>query len=350
MAPDLVQGHNNLGRALEALNRHEAAVESYARAAALAPDYAGAQWNLALARLALGDFAAGWAGYEWRWRNGDLCERRFAEPPWRGEPLAGRTILVHAEQGLGDTVHFARYVPLLAARGARVMLEVQRPLLRLLASLAGIERLYVAVDPLPARDCHVPLLSLPGLFATTLETIPADVPYLGAASERVAKWAALMAPMAAPCIGFAWAGSATNRNDRNRSMPLEALLPLFEIAGPSFFSLQKEMRPGEAEMLARFPEVHALGDRLEDFADTAAAMAQLDVVISVDTAAAHLAGALARPLWLLLPFAAEWRWLRQRETSPWYPTARPFRQPQPGDWAGVVGSVRSEIEALAAAA
>jgi tetratricopeptide (TPR) repeat protein len=346
-APGEARMHNNLGRALQALNRHEAALASYAEAVALAPDYAGAQWNLALTHLALGDFARGWAGYEWRWRNGDLAPRALPAPLWTGGALAGKTLLVHAEQGLGDTLHFVRYLPLLAREGARVLLEAQRPLLPLLASLEGIAALVAAGDPLPAFDLQVPLLSLPGAFATTLDTIPRDIPYLSAPPERVALWREALASLPQPRIGLVWAGSPGNRNDRQRSLALRHLAPLLGLPGASIVSLQKELRDGDAALLQRHPNLTLLGDRLQDFADTAAVMSALDLVVSVDTACAHLAGALARPLFLLLPFSAEWRWLRDREDSPWYPSARLFRQPAPGDWGAVAARVAKEIAGMA---
>jgi len=345
-APSEARMHNNLGRALQALNRHEAALASYVQAVALAPDYAGAQWNLALAHLALGDFARGWAGYEWRWRNGDLAPRAFSAPLWTGGALAGKTLLVHAEQGMGDTLQFVRYLPLLARSGARVLLEAQRPLLPLLASLEGAAALVAAGDPLPDFDLQVPLLSLPGAFATTLDTIPRAVPYLSPPPERVAAWREALAALPPPRIGLAWAGSPTNRNDRQRSLALARLAPLFDLPGASLVSLQKDLREGDAALLERHPRVSRIGERLGDFADTAAVMSLLDLVVSVDTAAAHLAGALARPLFLMLPFSAEWRWLRGREDSPWYPTARLFRQPRPGDWDAVTARVAAEAARL----
>ncbi len=346
LAPGSARAHNNLGRGLEALNRHEEAIPRYAKAAALAPDYAGAQWNLALAHLALGDFAEGWPRYEWRWRNGDLTPRAFARPLWRGEEIAGRTILIHAEQGFGDTLHFVRYVPLLARRGAHVMLEAPPPLLPLLAGLDGLAGLFATGEDLPDFDCHVPLLSLPAAFATTLDTIPRQVPYLAPPADRVARWRAALAPLCGLRIGIAWAGSATNSNDRNRSLPLERLRPLLELPGIGFVSLQKELRPGDAALLAACPDLLSLGDRLEDFADSAAVASLLDLVITVDTSVAHLAGALGRPVWIMLPYAAEWRWPRQREDSPWYPTARLFRQGAPGDWTRLVARLVEAVRTL----
>jgi len=346
-APGDARMHNNLGRALEALGRDEAALAAYARAAALSPGYAGAQLNLALAHLAQGDFAAGWPLYEWRWRTGDLTPRALPAPLWTGaEELAGKTLFVYAEQGLGDTLHVARYVPLLAARGARVVFEAQRALLPLLASLDGVASLLAPGDDLPEIDLQIPLLSLPGAFATTLDTLPARVPYLAPPAERVARWRGEIEALARPRIGLAWAGSLANRNDRNRSLPLALLEPVLARPGASLVSLQKDLREGDAAILHRHPQVLPLGERLADFADTAAVMSLLDLVVSVDTAPAHLAGALARPRFLLLPFAGEWRWLRGRRDSPWYPTARLFRQPAPGDWPGAVTELMAALDKL----
>jgi tetratricopeptide (TPR) repeat protein len=340
-APGYVEAHNNLGRALEAMNRHEEAIPCYARAVALALGYAGAQWNLALAHLAIGDFGEGWPRYEWRWRTGDVPCRMLPQPLWRGEDPAGRTILVHAEQGYGDTLHFARYVPLLARRGARILLEAPPPLLPLLVSLDGVAGLFPPGEAPADFDCHISLMSLAGAFATRLETIPREVPYLAPPAAHIARWAALIDALPRPRIGIAWAGSATNRNDRNRSLPLERLLPLLDLAGASFVSLQRDLRPGDASLLERHPGVARWGERFADFADAAAVASGLDLIVSVDTAIAHLAGALARPVTIMLPYSAEWRWLRGREDSPWYPTARLFRQAAPGDWESVVTPLRA---------
>jgi tetratricopeptide (TPR) repeat protein len=341
IAPGYAEAHNNLGRALEARNRHEAALRCYAKAVELAPGYAGAQWNLALAHLALGDFAEGWPRYEWRFKDG-VPLRALPQPLWRGEEIAGRTILVHAEQGFGDLLQVARYLPLLAQRGARILLEAPPPLLPLLENLAGVAGLFPPGETLADFDCHVPAMSLPGAFGTTLATIPAGIPYLATPAERVRRWQRELDRLAPPRIGIAWAGSATNRNDRNRSLPLALLRPFFELPGASFVSLQKELRPGDAALLDAQPGIARLGERFADFADAAAVIDGLDLVVAVDTAVAHLAGALGRPVAILLPFSAEWRWLRARPDSPWYPTARLFRQPTPGDWAAVVAALRAD--------
>jgi len=323
------------GVALAALDRHEDAIECYAKAIAIDPRYAPAHFNGALSHLARGDFATGWPELEWRWTGSDtqIALRRFAQPQWHGEDIRGKTLLVHAEQGLGDAIQFVRYIPIAAARGAQVVLEAQPALAPLFASLPA--RVVAMGDPLPPFDFHCPIHSLPLAFGTRLETIPARVPYLAASEERIAKWRARLGERTRPRIGIAWSGSPHHINDRNRSMPLEALDPL-RTADRELVSLQKELRESDRDALARAPAIRHFGDDLVDFRDTAALVSLVDVVVSVDTAVAHLAGALARPVRILLPFAADWRWLTGRDDSPWYPTARLVRQPRGGDWLAAV--------------
>jgi len=326
--PDVGGIHNNAGKALVVLNRHEEAAARFVRASDLDPSLAQARLNLALARLSLGDYTAAWPDYEARWQISTYSRpREYPQPLWDGRAdLAGKTILLYFEQGLGDTIQFARYVPLLAQRGARVLLEGPRPLLRLFASLAGAAALLAPGDPPPDFDFHAPLLSLPLAFQTTLETIPGGVPYLQAPPVRTNY-----------SIGLCWAGNPDNPTDRERSIPLRALVPLLRIPGASFLSLQKVLREGDEEILAQFGNIDVARIRdCTDFADTAALVAGLDLVIAVDTSLAHLAGAMARPVWVLLKFSAHWAWLRHRQDSPWYPTARLFRQPRPGDWSSVI--------------
>ena len=347
--PDYAEAHNNLGNSLQALNRHEQAIERHAQARALQPDCVAAQWNEGLARLVVGDFKTGWEHYEGRWGTSQP-RRDFAEPHWRGEvALAGKTILLHAEQGLGDTLHFARYVPMVAALGAGIVLEVQKPLVPLLQGLPGVTAIRARGETLPPFDCHCPLLSLPLAFGTTFDTIPRDVPYLAAAPERVARWRPVIEQAAAPRIGVVWAGNPANRFDRRRTMPLRHLLPLLRMPGARFFALQKDLRAGDRELLQTVPDVTVLSERLEDFADTAAVVSQLDLVITICTSVAHLAGGLGRPMWVTLPFSSDFRWFRDRPDSVWYPTARLFRQPAIGDWDSVVERVRDALDALIAA-
>jgi tetratricopeptide (TPR) repeat protein len=349
--PAYVEAHVNRGRTLRDLGRMDEAIAAYDAALRLQPGFATAELNQGIVRLALGDFARGLAQFEARWREPQLAAaaRRLPMPVWDGSaPLAGATLLLHAEQGLGDTLQFCRYVPLLAARGARVVLEVQAPLAGLLRRMPGVAAVVTRGEELPRADFHCPLVSLPLRCGTTLATIPAGDAYLQADVQRVARWAErLGARRAGLRIGLVWSGNPAHRNDRTRSLPLAMLLhPLLE-ADAELVSLQKEV-PSEDDVAvaaAHAERLRSFGAELADFDDTAALTACVDLVIAVDTAVAHLAGALGKPLWLLLPFAADWRWLMTRSDSPWYPTARLFRQPRPGDWASVLEELRLALPA-----
>lgn len=335
----------NRAIALRRLDRPHEALMSATRALAEKPDFAPARFVEASVRLALGDFAAGWRGYEWR-RGGTLAaqRRKLAAPSWLGEELLdGKTILLHAEQGLGDTIQFVRYAPLLAARGARVVLEVQPQLRRLLSGMTSVASVVARREELPRFDYHCPLLSLPLAFGTELATIPACVPYIAPPAERIAIWRQRL-PKRRPLVGLAWSGERAHDNDVNRSIRLATLKPLLDVADVQFVSLAHDVRDEDAQFLKSRVEVFQIGQEFSDFADTAAAVAQLDAVISVDTAVAHLAGAMGKPLLLLLPFAADFRWLRERRDSPWYPTARLFRQQHFGDWTGTVEALRLELD------
>jgi hypothetical protein len=269
--------------------------------------------------------------------------RSFAAPLWLGkESLEGKTILLHAEQGFGDTIQFARFAPLLAARGARVILEVQPPLARLLSQMQGAAAVLARDAPSPRYDFHCPLLSLPLACATTPETVPAEIPYIAPAEADVASWRACL-PRRRPLVGLVWSGERLHDNDLNRSMLLATLAPLLDLPDIGFVSLQHEVREADAAFLRSRSDVMQIGAKFTDFADTAAALYALDAVISVDTAVAHLAGAMGVPVFLLLPFAADFRWLRERADSPWYPSLRLFRQPQFGDWDSVVKLLRQEL-------
>jgi tetratricopeptide (TPR) repeat protein len=344
IAPGYVKAHNNRGLALRALNRHSEALASYGRALALDKDFAEAHLNAAHAQLTLGDFARGFAGYEWRWKIVTPQRRAFRQPPWLGTPaVAGKTILLHAEQGLGDTVQFARYAKPLARAGANVLLEVAPPLKPLLSGIDGATRVLAQGEALPPFDLHCPLASLPLAFKTELPSIPAEVPYLAAPAERLEKWRARMDALPRPRMALAWSGNPAHANDRHRSIPLARLEPLWSVEGVSFISVQRELRDADAAALTGGARLIHLGNELADFADTAAVLALADLVVSVDSAVAHLAGALGRPVWILLPFSPDWRWMLAREDSPWYPTARLFRQPAIGDWDGVIARVRDEL-------
>ncbi|MGH7079509.1 MAG: tetratricopeptide repeat protein [Acetobacteraceae bacterium] len=329
-----VAAETNCGNALAALGRCAEAEGHYRRALQIAPDEAEIHYNLGLALLLDGRFREGWAEYEWRSRRRGARTRSLPAPLWSGEPLGGRVLLVHAEQGFGDTIQFCRFIPLLG--GDRVVLEVPRPLARLVASLPGIESVIASGDPLPPFDLHCPMLSLPHRIGTTLETIPRSVPYLFAAPGSAAIWHRRLGGARKLKIGLAWAGNPEYPADRRRSIEPTLLKALLETQGASFISLQPGAPPAGMSVLA-FP------DEIRDFADTAALIAALDLVISVDTAAVHLAGALGKPVWLLNRFDTCWRWLRERTDSPWYPTLRQFRQSQPGDWRGVMEAVEAAL-------
>lgn len=333
---------NNLGQALEAQGRVDEAIARYREAQALQPDYATGFWNEALARLRSGDFAAGWRLYEWRWKamGRRRLVRDYAEPRWQGnESLAGRTLFLHYEQGLGDTLQMLRYVPVLADQGARVILEVPPGMATLAATLPGNARVVTEGAPLPPFELHCPLMSLPLACGTTLATVPATVPYLSAPEPARSAWRDKLGPHTRPSIGLAWAGSAGNTSAmRQRSVPFGQLLPLLALQA-EFHSLQVDYRAGDRERLATDGRIRDHAADLRDLAATASLIEQLDLVITVDTAVAHLAGAMGKPVWVILPFAADYRWMNGRTDSPWYPTMRLFRQPAFGDWTSVIEAV-----------
>jgi len=336
------------GNALQALNRHEEALASYAQALAIDPDNAESHWNEALVRLTLGDYRQGWEKYEWRWLNPALRlpPRAAHRPLWLGkEDLAGKTILLHAEQGYGDTIQAIRYAPLVAARGAKVIVMCQRPLRSLFARVEGVQTAVEIGDSPPPFDYHVPLMSLPLAFGTTLETVPARVPYLTPAAAAVEAWRRRLAGRGERLkVGLAWTGNPEFSRARAKSCPVGCLRRLVQSADCAFSSLQTGEAASEAAALACSGRVVVDHSRdIASFEDTAALISLLDLVITIDTAVAHLAGALGKPVWILLPFSADWRWLRERSDSPWYPSARLLRQPRPGDWDAVIGVASGEL-------
>jgi tetratricopeptide (TPR) repeat protein len=354
LQPDLAQAFFNRGMAFEEMEKFEDALQSYGCALAITPDDADVRLNEASCRLLLGDFERGWEQYECRWENATLRDyrRTFPRPMWLGaEEIAGKTIFVHAEQGLGDTLQFGRYVPLLVARGARVILQVQTPLRSLMASLPGNPLIVADGDRLPDFDLHCPLLSLPLAFGTRLDTIPSATPYLSVPADKVKSWRDRLGVGTTPRVGLVWAGNPRkelpnlNLIDRQRSIAFATLAPLLDVAGCSFYSLQKG---GDAVAQLRDSKwcdrVIDFTDDLHDFSDTAALIENLDLVISVDTSVVHVAGALAKPLWLLNRHNTCWRWLRERDDSPWYPTVRQFRQDRPGNWTPVVTRVADALK------
>jgi hypothetical protein len=311
----------------------------------IAPDFADAHFNAAMSLLTLGDYRRGFAEYEWRWERTGMTQRKdLRQPLWLGEtPLAGKAILLHAEQGLGDTLMFVRYVSQLTRMGAKVALEVQPELKDLLAGLDGVTTIVTRGEPLPRHELHCPLASLPLALTTELHSIPADIPYLQAPEASVAKWRPRIETLNGPRIALAWSGSASHVNDKRRSVGLAQLEPLLSVPGVQFISVQRELRDGEAERLAGDKRVAHWGDELADFSDTAAVLALADLAICIDSSVAHLAGALGRPAFVLLPLQPDWRWMLDRDHSPWYPALRLFRQSAPGDWAEVIGRVRGEL-------
>jgi tetratricopeptide (TPR) repeat protein len=357
--PDYAEAHSNLGVMFKELGRLAEAEESCRRAIVLQPDHAGAHWNLSLLQLLLGDFSGGWLRYEWRWQENELGtykeKRDFPEPLWLGEePLAGRTILLHAEQGLGDTLQFCRYAPLVNRLGATVILEAQPPLVSLLAGLEGVTRVIARGEALPAFDYHCPLMSLPLAFRTSIETIPADIPYIKAEPAKAAYWQTHLGVRQKPRVGLVWNGGFRPHQPEvwavngRRNIPLE-LISRINVSGFDFYSLQKG-EPAESELLLRrqevWPETNLFNfaHELKDFSDTAALIENLDLVISVDTSTAHLAAAMGKPVWLLNRFDTCWRWLLNRDDSPWYPTVRLFRQERPGDWESVISRVARTLQ------
>jgi Flp pilus assembly protein TadD len=345
LKPDYFEAHNNLGLSLQSQGRLHEAEHCYRTALRLKPDYSDARANLSVLLLLMGQFEEGWREFTLRdtvkgWEN---RPRDFAQPLWNGEDIGNRVLLISVEYGLGDTIQFCRYVPLLASR-ARVVLEVQRPLLRLLAGINGVEQVIAYGDPLPAFDVYCPLMSLPHILGTTLASIPADIPYLTADPARVAYWHERLSSLAGLRVGLTWAGNPRLARDRQRSIALNRFADLATVPGVDLVSLQK----GEAASQTQSPPssmvVHDWTGALNDFADTAALIENLDLVISVDTSIVHLAGALGKPVWLLNRFDTCWRWLADRDDSPWYPTLRQFRQPAWGDWDSVLTAVRAALE------
>jgi tetratricopeptide (TPR) repeat protein len=369
LKPDFADAHNNLGIALRELGKHQEAIACYREALRLDPGNANAHFNLGFVSLQNGDFEAGWREYEWRWRCPKFALQRLStsRPVWDGSPLDGRTIYLHSEQGLGDTLQFIRYARLVKERGGRVIVGCQPPLLRLLQSCMGIDELVpspapqlppdsipspeqpIRPDPvLPDFDVHAPLLSVPRILGTA--AIPAQIPYLAADAALVRAWQKKLSCMAGFKVGIVWRGSPRYSADRHRSIALHHLIPLARVRGVHLFSLQKHHGGEELpSLLGRLP-LHDLSSRLDGaagpFMDTAAVLKNLDLLIAADTAIAHLAGALGVPVWIALTYAQHWVWLTGRNDSPWYPTARLFRQKERGNWDEVFERIATELEVV----
>ena len=342
--PDHYGVHSNMGKLFHDQNEFQTALAWFEKAIRIDPKRGEARFSRALVLLTMGRFDQGWLAYEARferrfWRK--VYPHRLPLPRWNGESLAGKTLLVHMEQGFGDAIQFARFLPLLKTKGCRVVFEVRPELLELFGQLAGVDQLISLSSDPPATadiDFYIPLLSLPLMFRTRMDTIPAEVPYLRAAPEKVPSWQARLGNTHFN-VGLVWQAKPTFRHAK--SCPLALFAPLFKIPHVRIYGLQKHEDLQNMEALPA--DAHNLGDLFTSFADTAAAIACLDLVISVDTAVAHLAGALGKTVWTLLPFGADWRWFTGRDDSPWYPTMRLFRQAAPGDWAGVVQAVTTDL-------
>jgi hypothetical protein len=343
--PRLGPAYANLGNTLAAQDRLDEAAIPAAEATRLSPGDPHAHLIIAQIRLLQGDLPGGWPEYEWRVRKFPFLFRHFSgKPRWAGESLAGRTILVYAEQGMGDTIQFARFIPIVAKLAKRVIVECQPELAELMGSIDAKFEVVPSRQPLPGFDTYSSLVSLPGVLKTTLATIPSEVPYLRADEARIESWRQRVAGDGAKLrVGVVWAGNPQHEKDRERSCRLDDLAPLANVPGVVFYSLQKGDPAKQASNPPAGMNLIDVGGELKDFSDSAALMMNLDLVITVDTAAAHLAGALARPVWTLLPLVGEWRWLRNRDDSPWYPTMRLFRQQRFGDWAPVAKKVADAL-------
>jgi len=351
LCPTFDKAYNNLGVALQAVLRIEAALDAYDKAIELNPTFAAAHWNRSLALLISGRFTEGLTAYEWRFRKEgwlNTYPHRFTRPRWDGGVFKEKRLLVHHEQGYGDSIQFARYLPLVKQRGGTVIFEVQAPLFPLFNNFPGIDELVIADPGAPPSiefDCYAPLLSLPCLFQTSLESIPCDIPYLYADEKKASFFNQLISKETFN-VGIAWAGRESHQNDRNRSCGLKWFATLCHIEGVRIYGLQKGAAVHQIESFANPGMIVDLSPYMNDFADTAAAVVCLDLVICVDTALAHLAGAMGKPVWILHPFAPDWRWMLSRKDSPWYPTARLFRQPGIGVWKPVFASVVDELKNL----
>jgi tetratricopeptide (TPR) repeat protein len=342
LKPDYAEVYSNRGLALQDLKRLDEALASYDRAIVLKPDLADVYWNKSLLKILTGDYLEGWQLYEWRWKKEPLINslRVYKKPLWLGtETLVNKTLLIYPEQGLGDYIQCIRYAVLVEQLGAKVILEVPLALMSLVSTLKGQFTLVESGKPLPDFDYHCPVMSLPLAFKTTVDTIPAQLPYLYATEDKKQHWQEKLGKQTVTRIGLVWSGSTGHKNDHNRSLLLQQLASLLELP-VEFYSLQKEVRAVDIDTLIAFHHIHQHQDDLLDFSDTAALVDAMDIIISVDTSVAHLAGAMGKKVFILLPYAADYRWMLDRTDSPWYPTATLFRQPALDDWESVVVEIK----------
>jgi tetratricopeptide (TPR) repeat protein len=343
LAPNNPEAYYNLGLALRDLGQIDQALACFGRTLALKPDHVDCHWDRSLTLLTKGQFAEGFEEYEWRWKLDRSPPRGYPQPMWDGGAMKGKTILIHQEQGFGDMLQFARFLPMVKQRsgGATVMVEVQPELVRLFSEIEGVDKVIARGAPMPKFDAYLPMLSLARLFGTTLETVPAAVPYLRAPEMDTLKLPPSMDQQFK--LGIAWAGRPTHKNDANRSAEFRHFVEFLGIPGVTVYSLQKCPREADIGEYGCQGLIANVAPRLGDFADTAAVVEQLDLVITVDTAIGHLAGALGKPAWVAVPFAPDWRWLLETETSPWYPKHRLFRQSEPGGWDDVFARLRKAL-------
>lgn len=348
LKPDYAEAYSNRGNTLKELNQLNAALESYDKAIALNPDHADAHYNKALTLLLCGDFSNGWNLYEWRWKSKQVSvligKRDFTQPTWLGqESLAGKTILLHGEQGYGDIIQFCRYAKLVADLGARVILEIPKPLLNLLSNLEGVAQLIQTGEQLPEFDYHCPLLSLPLAFKTNIMSIPFPTKYLSSNENKVKKWQAKLGEKTKPRVGIVWSSTSHFNNDSTRSIPFSEFAKALPKNEFEFICLQKEIKEADKESLESQPDIRFFGNELVDFSDTAALIECVDVVVSTCTSVPHLSCALGKPTWILLSHIPDWRWLLNRTDSPWYSSAKLYRQNKTGDWDGVLKQVKTDL-------
>lgn len=347
--PNDINALINRGNTLKDLKKYQEAIDSFERALALEPNIPSAHWNKALTHILLGEYEKGWKEYEWGWHCGERGKpRQYSQPTWLGEePIAGKTLLVHAEQGFGDLIQFSRYVTMLEKLGANVILEAPASLVELMASLSSKLTVIKEGDVLPTFDVVCPVMSLPLALKTTLETIPASIPYLSVSDAKKQYWQAKLGANTKPRIGIVWSGSMTNQIDNNlcarRNIPLAELKPLFELP-LEFHVLQKDIRPEDQSTLDSLTQLHCHLEELQDFADTAAIIQEMDLVISVCTSVAHLSGALGHQTWVLLPYSADYRWMTNEKDSPWYPSVQLIRSEKIGDWSDVIQQTTQKLK------
>ena len=346
--PEHIDAYANLGKTFKDQGELEKALSCYDKGISLKPEHAELLFDRSTVLLLMGDFYEGWQGYERRfdrpsWKT--TYPHHLDIPRWDGSPFIGKTLFIHCEQGFGDILQFARYLPMVKARGGKVVFETLKPLMKLFEGFPGVDALVEGLsngDQAEGCDFYMPLMSLPGLFGTSLKTIPARTPYIHAELKKIEYWNERFVKKGLR-VGLVWEGKDT---DPNRSCPIERFTALAEVQGVQWFGLQKGKAAAQAEELHRGMRLFNIGEEFDDFSDTAGAIENMDLIISIDTAVAHLTGAMGKPVWVLLKFSPDWRWLMKREDSPWYPTMRLFRQPKSGDWGAVIKRVAEELKML----